>query len=423
MNYMREKTKDFYLLDSRLENIFINEYMPAAPGDYIKVFIYASMYAEHMIPLSNKTMADQLNLSEDKIDKAWEYWEEMGAVRKRGVETGADDYIIEFVNLKELLYGQNDEPVEVQEKKEEPKNPLGDETVKKLFKNIENMMGRTLNPQEIQEIISWYKDFAMPPEVIEFCLGYCLNRNKHSFRYISKVIQSWHEKGFTTVDQVTDYLNEVDERYYKYDRIMKALGLNYRRPTEYEEKIMDKWFDEKGYNMDKILEACSKTSGISNPNFNYVDKVLDNWSKEAEDQGRGVNEPEPVSSNVLTKYYNYLRTKAEHEAEVRKEEIYSKIPAIKTIDDEIMMMGAKISKALVLGDTDTDTRKLNEKMETLIEERAAILTEHNYDMYYTDVKYACDKCNDTGVTEMGEKCSCIGERMEEAALWQKRNIE
>ena len=39
MNYIKEKTKDFYLLDSRFENIFINEYMPAAPGDYLKVYM------------------------------------------------------------------------------------------------------------------------------------------------------------------------------------------------------------------------------------------------------------------------------------------------------------------------------------------------------------------------------------------------
>ena len=38
MNFVREKIKDFYLLDSRIENIFINEYLPAAPGDYVKVY-------------------------------------------------------------------------------------------------------------------------------------------------------------------------------------------------------------------------------------------------------------------------------------------------------------------------------------------------------------------------------------------------
>lgn len=32
MNFIKEKMKDFYLLDSKVENIFINEYMPAGTG-------------------------------------------------------------------------------------------------------------------------------------------------------------------------------------------------------------------------------------------------------------------------------------------------------------------------------------------------------------------------------------------------------
>ena len=38
-------------------------------------------------------------------------------------------------------------------------------------------------------------------------------------------------------------------------------------------------------------------------------------------------------------------------------------------------------------------------------------------MDYTDIKYACEKCNDTGITGSGERCSCIKQRMEEAEIW------
>ena len=40
MSFNREKIKDFYLLTTDVENIFINEYMTAAPGDYVKVYLY-----------------------------------------------------------------------------------------------------------------------------------------------------------------------------------------------------------------------------------------------------------------------------------------------------------------------------------------------------------------------------------------------
>ena len=43
MNFYRQKISDFFLRDTDIENIFINEYLPAAPGDYVKVFIYGYM--------------------------------------------------------------------------------------------------------------------------------------------------------------------------------------------------------------------------------------------------------------------------------------------------------------------------------------------------------------------------------------------
>ena len=35
-----------YLGDMPLENIFINEFLPIAPGDFVKVYLYARLYAE-----------------------------------------------------------------------------------------------------------------------------------------------------------------------------------------------------------------------------------------------------------------------------------------------------------------------------------------------------------------------------------------
>ena len=87
MNFIKEKIKDFFLLDTKVENIFINEYMPSAPGDFVKVYLYASMYAEHGLEITEKAIAKQLGLSEEKVREAWEYWEERGVIRKRYFDT------------------------------------------------------------------------------------------------------------------------------------------------------------------------------------------------------------------------------------------------------------------------------------------------------------------------------------------------
>ncbi len=419
MNFVREKIKDFYLLDSRIENIFINEYMPAAPGDYVKVFIYAGMYAEHGLAMNNETIARQLGLEERQVQEAWSYWEKMGAVRRRWQESGKPEYIIEFVNLKELLYGKNTSPVQGEEQREAQDNVFGNKEVKSMLNQVEKILGRGLSSTEIGRILSWLTDSGASPEVVVRACRYCMEKNKTSLKYIEKVVKEWTAEGLETSDQVNERLQELDERYYRYRRVLKALGFT-RNATEAEKEMMDNWFDQMGYTMERVLEACNKTAGISSPNFNYVNKVLENWSSEAQRRGEDVNKKPVVTQAVLNQYYDYLRDKAEKEAEERRQEIYTRLPRIKEIDEEIRKMSSQLSKALIMGNAEAESKKISNLMDQLAAERAVILTENNYEMDYTDIKYTCEKCSDTGITDLGERCSCIKQRMEEAEIWVKK---
>jgi DnaD/phage-associated family protein len=181
--------------------------------------------------------------------------------------------------------------------------------------------------------------------------------------------------------------------------------------------MMDTWFDQMGFSLERVLEACSKTTGISSPNFNYINSVLQNWSNEAESKNVDVNKKIVVTQSVLNQYLDELRDKAEKNAEQKKKEIYEKLPRIKEIDDQIRQMGSQLSRALITGSSEEETKKINSVMDGLAVERAILLTENNYAMDYTDIKYAYEKCNDTGMTDLGERCSCIKQRMEEAELW------
>ena len=419
MNFIKEKIKDFYLLDSRVENIFINEYMPAAPGDFVKVFLYAGMYAEHGLNMSNETMARQLSLTEKRVLEAWDYWEKMGAIRKHYTDVeGKVDFTVEFINLKEMFYGKSQTVARGEKEKKDYDVVFGNNVIKTTMAEIEKTFGRALSSTEVTEIISWMSDYQITPEVISFGVKYCVEKGKNSIKYIEKVVKGWADEGYESIDQVQEALQELDQKYYKYKRVLKALGFT-RNATEAEKEMMDVWFEEMGYSMDRVLDACTKTAGIPNPNFSYVNKVLLNWKEEAEDRGVDVNKTVVVTQGVLNQYYDYLRDKAEREAEDHKEEVYKKIPEIQEIDEEIRQIGAKLSKSLLMGASEEESKKIKKEMDRLSGERAVLLTENNYEMDYTDVRYACEKCNDTGITDLGERCSCIAQRTEEAELWLK----
>ena len=419
MNFVKEKIKDFYLRDSQIENIFINEYLPAAPGDYVKVFIYGYMYAEFGLEMNHSMMAQQLGITEKKVNDAWEYWEQMGAIRKLYLdEDGKVDFSVEFLNLKDLMYGNSETPA-AQEAPQEV-TLFGNEGVRKMFDQMENRMGRAFSTTEVKRVLSWVADQKMPPELILFCVDYCLDKGKTSLRYMEGVLKSWADEGVMTVDSVSLHLADVDQRYYQYRRVLRALGFS-RNATEEEKRMMDCWFDEYGYNMDRVLEACAKTAGIPNPNFNYVNSVLTNWKDDAERRGESdVNKKIIVTQAQLRQYYEYLRDKAAREAESRTEEIYGRIPRIREIDRRTTELGATLSKALILGDDGGQSLEIHDELELLAEERAILLTENDFEMDYTDIKYLCDKCHDTGITDLGERCSCVPERMEEAEVWLKQ---
>ena len=68
MNFNRGKVKDFYLLTTDVENLFINEYLPGAPGEYVKVYLYGLLYAQLGSDMTHREMETQLGLSEKTLE-------------------------------------------------------------------------------------------------------------------------------------------------------------------------------------------------------------------------------------------------------------------------------------------------------------------------------------------------------------------
>ena len=126
-----------------------------------------------------------------------------------------------------------------------------------------------------------------------------------------------------------------------------------------------------------------------------------------------------MNITVLNKYSEYLRREAESAAEARKKEVYEAVPRISEVDEELKTLGSKLSRGVLTGMTREHMDETRRLMNLLEEERAVLLTENNFTVDYTDIKYSCDKCGDTGIDENGNRCACAKERIGEAELWQK----
>lgn len=221
-------------------------------------------------------------------------------------------------------------------------------------------------------------------------------------------MNSWATEGMRDVETVEKYLSGIEKKQHLYGRVFQALGFS-RRATEEEQRIMDSWFETMDFSLEKVLTACSKTSGISNPNINYVNKVLLNWYEEQQ-SGKTGSRKELTTSDI-TGYYSFLRMTEEQEAEQRRQEVYDKVPRIKEIEKEINGYSAELSKIIISNRVDrkqaSDTIK--HKVESLSTEKAFLLTDNGFELDYMDIKYTCPHCKDTGILETGERCQCFGE--------------
>jgi hypothetical protein len=66
-----------------IENLFLLEYLPTAPEDFLKVYLYARMLCLHPeLGESMDELARALNMDEDKVFDAMTYWERQGLVRR-----------------------------------------------------------------------------------------------------------------------------------------------------------------------------------------------------------------------------------------------------------------------------------------------------------------------------------------------------
>jgi len=402
MGFYRENVKDYFLLDTPVENLFINEYMKAAPGDYVKVYLFALMYSGLDAKLTNADVAKALGLDPEDVLKAWTYWEKQNLIRKhmKGSESGFD-YDVEFLVLKEQLYGQ---PAAPQTSVQSISRLMEDPPIKQMIMDIEQITGRVFSSSELQKILSWIEDYQMLPETITYAFSYAKKQRKNSLKYVHAVVQDWGSRGLRDVASVEEDLGKKDRRHMMQRRVFQALGFA-RNATEEEQRIIDSWFDELGMSLETVLDACSRTSGISSPNINYVNKVLQNWNKEGKTEKA---DPDELTGRQIMEYYDLLRQTEEAEAQQRTQEVYAKVPKIQKIEDEITALNSELSRIIISDTVDKKKAgaKIRQEMERLNMEKAFLLTENDYELDYMDIHYTCPLCKDTGLLESGEKCQC-----------------
>ena len=270
-----------------LSNIFIDDYMPEANGEFVKVYIYLlRALSTTPVSFSLEEMADRLICTERDILRALKYW----ARQELLALDFAPDKSLRGIAL--LLPKQKPAP-EPETAAAAPKQPvpsksvpLTPDRVKELKQNeeivqllyiAEQYMGKTLSPSEIQKLLFFYDGLGFSADLIEYLLEYCVSRSHKSIRYMETVALAWAEEGISTIAEAKKNNARYSKDYYS---ILKSMGITNRSPVETEITLMDAWLKTYGFSMAVIQEACTRTVlQTGQASFQYADKILTGWKK------------------------------------------------------------------------------------------------------------------------------------------------
>lgn len=118
--------------------------------------------------------------------------------------------------------------------------------------------------------------------------------------------------------------------------------------------------------------------------------------------------------NNLLKEYDQKRIKAELDLDKRKENLYSSIPRLKQIEDELNNYAINTAKNLLLNNN-LSLENLHNKIENLKKERNTILLKNDLPLNYLKPIYECNICNDTGYILKNnyktELCNCLKQKL------------
>lgn len=268
-----------------VDNAFIDQYMPEANGEYVKVYLFLLRCGAHGSDLTIAAIADRMECTERDVVRALKYWEKAGLLTLEYDDRKHISGIL-IARLSQSHVRYDDEGYDYESGVIPDQNPsvsdMRSYKSRKEFAELtyvaECYLGKPLSKTESDMLSYFLDDLAFPIDLIEYLIEYSVEGGHKSFRYMKAIAKSWAEKGITTVDEARADADQHTAFAGQCSRIMKAYGITGRLAGDAERKYMDKWLVEYALPMDVILEAVGRTlDSTHKPGFAHTNRILTDW--------------------------------------------------------------------------------------------------------------------------------------------------
>ena len=158
-----------------------------------------------------------------------------------------------------------------------------DKDFRALYGEIQRLLGRSLNTEELKILLGFVNYLGLSPDVISVLVFYCRDRARQkgrrnpSLRSIEKEAYAWAERGIDTVEEAAAFIQSQNVRNSRIGRLMQLLQIRGRSLTPAEERYAQSWldmgFEDKAISM-AYERTCLNTGGL---NWAYMHKILQRW--------------------------------------------------------------------------------------------------------------------------------------------------
>jgi len=241
-----------------VDNQFIQEYLPSAKGDYVRVYLYGLMRCYHPeADMSPVQMARELSLEEEEILAAFRYWERRGLVRR--ISDNPVSY--QYINIRQKALAGTAEV--------DPEFEAFTDSLYEIFGHE-----RRLHGGEIQMCYEWVENLGLPREAVIMLLRQTAkNKGMHfSIASAGKTATQMAREGVKTLEDAEAFLSRDEEAYQAVKKILRRMGRR-NNPSEDQMEMYRKWIREWGFTPEAIEKACAETAK-GDPSMGYLDGIL-----------------------------------------------------------------------------------------------------------------------------------------------------
>ena len=243
-----------------MDSLTIQKLLSAASGDGALLYIYL------------KSGNDPVNAQKDLLMTETRYQCAAATLRQMGLWPEAQSKIIPMGERPQ--YTEQDVMQALNKDRE----------FRSLYGEIQRLLGKTLNNEELKIILGFVRYLGLPADVICVLVCYCKDRSKQkgglrnpSLRTIEKEAYAWAEQGIDTIEQAGAFIQAQNLRRSRLQELMRILQIRNRELTPGEKNYAQKWL-EMGLHNDVIGLAYERTCiNTGAMNWPYMNKILTRW--------------------------------------------------------------------------------------------------------------------------------------------------